>query len=187
MYDRHIEAISWYTDNKLAFPGKRVHLDLGMKHNVIRILKAIQSSLCSGNLTYNTMWLRVTLLVLLIPSAIFALFRYSPHTTPLCPSLFTGARGGGRRARALVNPFIYLFMCHGGEPGSTRGCETRLIADACIEPGIPREDEGMAKVTGNVSGYSTPPSLRSAFLAVRGIYRVFAYSRIFLVKEYKMR
>jgi len=42
---------------------------------------------------------------------------------PLRPSLFTGALRGreGRRGRsgawALVNPFIYLFMCHGGAWG----------------------------------------------------------------------
>lgn len=48
--------------------------------------------------------------------------------------------------RRLVNPFIYLFMCH----GAARGCEARLIVGACIEPGIPREhpDEGDGKSHG---------------------------------------
>lgn len=133
--------------------------------NVFRIFRPTQSPLCSAIL--RTMWLRVTLLVLLIPSAIFALFRYSPRATPSCPSLFTGAlRGAEGGAGALVNPFIYLFMCHGGSTAPARGCETRLIAGACIEPGIPRERphrmRGWQKSRRNVRGYSTPSQERAS-------------------------
>lgn len=156
--------------------------------NVFRIFRPTQSPLCSAIL--RTMWLRVTLLVLLIPSAIFALFRYSPRATPSCPSLFTGAlRGAEGGAGALVNPFIYLFMCHGGEHGPGEGVRdaaySRRMHRTGNPTGAPAQDEGMAKVTGKrarildfVSGARFSPS---------GIYRVFTYSCIFSVKMYKMR
>lgn len=72
------------------------------------------------------------------------------------------ARGEGRRRGALVNPFIYLFMCHGGEHGPGEGVRdaaySRRMHRTGNPTGEPARDEGMAKVTGNVRGYSTLPS-----------------------------
>lgn len=89
--------------------------------------------------------------------------------------------GGGRRRGPRVNPFIYLFMCHGGARADEGVREARLIAGACIEPGIPRErpyrDEGNGKSHGELArGYSTPsPGLSRSSL---GIYGVFTYSHV---------
>lgn len=130
---------------------------------------------------------RVTLLVL-IPPAIFALFRYSPgdpYVHPLSPVRFEGGmmRGeeGSTGSPSRKSIYLFIYVPRGGL-GPTRGCEARLIAGTCIEPGIPRERpygmRGNGKSHGELArGYSTPsPGLSGSSL---GIYGVFTYSHVY--------
>lgn len=98
------------------------------------------------------------------------------------------ARGGGRRRGPRKSIYLFIYVPR-REYGPMRGCETRLIAGACIEPGIPRERphgmRGWQKSRGTCAGI-----LDSAVSGARfslKIYRVFIYLCIFPVKEYKMR
>lgn len=141
---------------------------------------------------------RVTLLVL-IPLTIFALFRYSPGEQPLRPSPFTGAlqewsdvRGGGRRRSPRVNPFIYLFMCHGGawaDEGVRGAAYSRRMHRTGNPTGATVRDEGDGKSHGELArGYSTPSpdfSDRRSLGNIRGVC-LFAYlirGMIFSVKD----
>ena len=127
-------------------------------------------------------------LPILIPLAIFALFRYSPddpYVHPLLPVRYKSGmewrrRRGGRRRNPRVNPFIYLFMCHGGaraDEGVRGAAYSRRMHRTGNPTGTTVRDERDSKSHGELArGYSTPsPSLSRSSL---GIYRVFTYSYV---------
>lgn len=106
---------------------------------------------------------------------------------PLRPSPFTGAlqersdaRGGGRRRGPRVNPFIYLFMCHGGaraDEGVRGAAYSRRMHRTGNPTGTTVRDEGDSKSHGELArGYSTPS--RDLSRSSLGIYRVFTYSHV---------
>lgn len=105
---------------------------------------------------------------------------------PLRPSPFTGAlqersdaRRRERRRGPRVNPFIYLFMCHGGaraDEGVRGAAYSRRMHRTGNPTGATVRDEGNGKSHGELArGYSTPsPGLsRRLFRNIRGVY-VFA-------------
>jgi len=132
---------------------------------------------------------RVTLLVL-IPPTIFALFRYSPGDPYVRPLLTDASRDRekwrGREEDALVNPFIYLFMCHGGawiDEGVRDAAYSRRMHRTGNPTRAPVQDEGMAKVTGIRTRILDSPEARfSSFL----IYRVFIYLRVYTISSNKI-
>jgi len=106
---------------------------------------------------------------------------------PLRPSPFTGAlqersdaREGGRRRSPRVNPFIYLFMCHGGawaDEGVRGAAYSRRMHRTGNPTGATVRDEEDGKSHGELArGYSTPSAGLSR--SSLRIYGVFTYSHV---------
>ena len=88
--------------------------------------------------------------------AIFALFRRSFERARSSSSLLPVSSEPSRDGVAvphpplplsLVNPFIYLFMCHGNWMGRRRGGGRagEAYTGACIEPGFPWDRQGWGR------------------------------------------